>query len=42
MYDVYVTNNSEEVVYVRLKSQEISSINVSSRITQAGEKGQHG
>ena len=27
MYDVYVTNNSEEVVYVRLKSQEISSIN---------------
>ncbi|CAH3181825.1 unnamed protein product [Porites evermanni] len=27
MYNVYVTNKSENVVYVRLKSQELSSIN---------------
>lgn len=28
MYNVYVTNKSENVVYVRLKSQELSSLNV--------------
>ena len=27
MYNVYVTNKSEDVVYVRLKSQELSSLN---------------
>ena len=27
MYNVYVTNKSEHVVYVRLKSQELSSLN---------------
>ena len=28
MYNVYVTNKSENIVYVRLKSQELSSLNV--------------